>query len=104
MIKLTALYTQPTDVEAFEAHYLSQHAPLVDAIPGLLRQETSVGVGSPDGSPAAYYRQADLYFADLAALGAGFASEPGQATAADATALAERTGCVLTMVINQLDG
>jgi uncharacterized protein (TIGR02118 family) len=104
MMKVTALYTVPDDVEAFEAHYLSQHAPMVDAIPGLLRQETSVGVGSPDGSPAAYYRQADLYFADMETLGAGFASDQGQATAADATALAERTGCTLTMVINKLDG
>ena len=60
MMKLTALYTVPADVEAFEAHYLSRHAPMVDAIPGLLRQETCLGMGSPDGSPAAYYRQADL--------------------------------------------
>ena len=103
MMKPTALYTHPTDVEAFEAHYLSRHAPLVDAIPGLIRQETCVGVGSPDGSAPAYYRQADLYFPDMDTLGAGFASEQGQATAADATALAERTGCVLTLVINQLD-
>ena len=51
MMKLTALYTQPRDPEGFEAHYLSKHAPMVDAIPGLLRQETCTGVGSPKGQP-----------------------------------------------------
>ena len=104
MMKLTALYTTPKDPAAFEEHYLSQHAPLVDAIPGLLRQETAVGVGSPDGSAPAYYRQADLYFPDMDTLGAGFASEQGRATAADAAALAERTGCTLTLVVNAIDG
>ena len=103
MMKLTALYTEPSDPEGFEAHYLSKHSPMVDAIPGLLRQETSMGVGSPDGSPAAFYRQADLYFEDMDTLGAGFGTEQGKATAADGHALAERTGCTLTLVINQLD-
>ena len=103
MMKLTALYTTPSDPAAFEEHYLSKHAPLVDKIPGLVRQETSLGVGSPDGSPAAFFRQADLYFEDMDALGAGFASEQGRATAADAAALVKRTGCELTMVINAID-
>lgn len=103
MMKLTALYTRPTDVEAFEAHYLSTHAPLVDAIPGLVRQETAVVVGTPDGAAAAYYRQADLYFEDMQALGDGFGSEQGRKTAKDAAALAERTGCVLTMMLSAVD-
>lgn len=104
MVKLTALYTQPSNPEGFEAHYLSKHGPMVDAIPGLLRQETCLGVGSPDGSPAAFYRQADLYFEDMEALSAGFGSDQGKATGADGFALAERTGCTLTLVINQIDG
>ena len=104
MMKLTALYTPPADPAAFEQHYTSVHMPLVDAIPGLIRQETARTVGSPDGSAAAFYRQADLYFADMAALGAGFAFEQGKKTAADAADLAERTGCVLSMMISELDG
>ncbi len=103
MMKLTALYTPPTDPEAFEAHYLSQHAPLVDAIPGLVRQETAMAVGTPDGSPPVFYRIADLYFASMEALGAGFASEQGRATAADAAALAERTGCTITFLVCAVD-
>lgn len=103
MMKLSVLYTPPTDPAAFEAHYLSTHAPLVDAIPGLIRQETALAVGTPDGSPPAYYRTADLYFADLDALGAGFASEQGKATAADASALAKRTGSSLTFLVCAVD-
>lgn len=103
MMKLSVLYSPPTDPDAFEAHYLSQHAPLVDAIPGLIRQETGRAVGTPDGSPPAYYRTADLYFEDLDALGAGFASGPGKATAADAGALAKRTGCTITFLVCAVD-
>jgi uncharacterized protein (TIGR02118 family) len=103
MMKITALYSPPTDPAAFEAHYLSTHAPLVDAMPGLIRQETAMSVGTPDGSPAPYYRTADLYFEDMAAVGAAFGSPEGQATAKDATDLAARTGCTLTLMISQVD-
>ena len=103
MMKLTVLYSPPRDPAAFEAHYLSAHAPMVDAIPGLIRQETAVAVGTPDGSPPAFYRTADLYFEDMEALGAGFGSEQGKATAADAGALAERTGSTITFLVCAVD-
>ncbi len=103
MMKLSVLYTPPTDPAAFEAHYLSVHAPMVDAIPGLVRQETSLVVGTPDGSAPAFYRTADLYFEDMDALGAGFASDQGKATAADAGALARRTGSTLTFLVCAVD-
>ena len=76
MTTVTALYSTPADVEAFEAHYLSTHAPLVDAVPGLVRQESARSTGTPDGSPA-----------------------PAQ----DATELAARTGCTLTLLMSELD-
>ena len=103
MMTLTALYSTPADVDAFEAHYLSTHAPLVDAIPGLVRQETARSTGTPDGSPAPYYRSAHLYFEDAAALQAGLASPEGRATAQDAAELAARTGCTLTLLVSELD-
>jgi uncharacterized protein (TIGR02118 family) len=37
MIKLTVLYTPPTQVEEFDAHYTSVHVPLVERMPGLVR-------------------------------------------------------------------
>lgn len=103
MRTVTALYSVPADVEAFEAHYLSTHAPLVDAVPGLVRLETARSLGTPDGSPAPYYRVATLYFADADAMQAGLSSPEGRATAQDATELAARTGCTLTLVLGELD-
>lgn len=103
MMKLTVLYSPPAQVEEFEAHYLSVHMPLAETIPGLVRAETSVVVGTPDGSPAAYHRIAELYFEDADAMGAGFGSDAGRRTAADASELAARTGSTVTMLVGALD-
>ena len=103
MIKLTVLYTPPTQVEEFDAHYTSVHVPLVERMPGLLRAETSVVVGMPDGSPAPYHRMAELYFEDGDAMGSAFGSDVGKQTAADAQDLAARTGSTVTMMINIID-
>jgi uncharacterized protein (TIGR02118 family) len=82
-VKLVVLYTKPDDPEAFERHYLGTHMPLANAIPGLQRGETGRIGAALDGGEQTYYRVAELYFADDAALQAGFASPEGQATAAD---------------------
>lgn len=103
MIKLTVLYTPPSQVEQFDAHYTSVHMPLVDQLPGLVRAETSVVVGMPDGNPAPYHRMAELYFEDADAMGSAFASDVGKRTAADAQELAASTGSTVTMMINILD-
>jgi uncharacterized protein (TIGR02118 family) len=82
-IKLVVLYAQPDDPDAFDRHYLGTHMPLVNAMPGLERAETGRLVAAVDGGEQTYYRVAELYFADQAALEASFGSEPGQATGAD---------------------
>ena len=103
MIKLTVLYTPPSDVEAFDAHYTSVHLPLAAQLPGLVRAETSVVVGQPDGNPAPYHRMAELYFEDGDALGSAFGSDIGRQVAADAQDLAARTGSTATTMINIID-
>jgi len=82
-VKLVVLYTQPSDPEAFDRHYLGTHVPLVAAIPGLQRSETGRFVSVVDGGEQTYYRIAELYFADQSALQAAFGSPEGQATAND---------------------
>jgi uncharacterized protein (TIGR02118 family) len=82
-LKLVVLYTQPDDPDAFDRHYLETHMPLVAKIPGLQRAETGRLDAALDGGEKTYYRMAELYFADQQAVQAGFASEEGQATAAD---------------------
>lgn len=102
-MKLTVLYTPPTQVEEFDTHYTSVHLPLAAALPDLLRVETSVVVATPDGSPPHYHRIAELYYADAEIMGASLASEPGRRAAADAMDIAARTGSTVTMLISSLD-
>jgi uncharacterized protein (TIGR02118 family) len=82
-VKLVVLYTQPSDPDAFDRHYLATHMPLVRQVPGLERAESGRFTTALDGGEQTYYRIAELYFADQAAMQAGFASAEGQATAAD---------------------
>lgn len=82
-VKLVVLYTHPADPDAFDKHYLGTHTPLMLKIPGLQRAESGRIVTALDGGEQTYYRVADLYFADQAALDAGFGSPEGGATAAD---------------------
>ena len=82
-VKLVVLYTHPDDADAFDEHYAGTHMPLVDQVPGLLRTETGKVVAAIDGGEHTYYRVTELYFADDAAMQAGFGSAEGTATAAD---------------------
>ena len=82
-VKLVVLYTHPADPDAFDTHYLGTHVPLVQKIPGLQRAESGRIVTALDRGEQTYHRVAELYFADQAALDAGFGSAEGAATAAD---------------------
>jgi uncharacterized protein (TIGR02118 family) len=87
-VKLVVLYTQPGDATGFDEHYLGVHGPLVEKIPGLERWESARIVAAPDGGEQTYYRIAELYFTDPAALEAALATEQGRATAGDFQAIA----------------
>lgn len=102
-MKVTVLYTPPTDPAAFDEYYLSTHIPLAATLPGLLRMETARQVGTPDGSPSPYHRTADLYFEDMDAIGAAFGSTEGAAAAKDAADLAARTGSSTVFLISEVD-
>lgn len=82
-VKLVVLYTQPDDADNFDHHYLGVHAPLVDKIPGLQRFEGARIVAAADGGESTYFRIAELYFDDQAALESALGSDEGKATAAD---------------------
>jgi uncharacterized protein (TIGR02118 family) len=77
-VKLVVLYTQPDDAAAFDEHYLGVHGPLADKIPGLERWESGRIVAAADGGEQTYFRIAELYFADQAALQAGLGSDEGK--------------------------
>jgi hypothetical protein len=61
--KITAIYDNPTDPEAFESGYVGQ-VDLARAVPGVLHVEASKVWPKEDGTPTPAHRLLDLYFAD----------------------------------------
>lgn len=82
-IKLVLLYNQPADPAAFDDYYLHKHVPLASTIPGYLRLETAMVVGTPDGSQSPYHRISELLFPDTDTMLAALGSPQGQAALGD---------------------
>jgi uncharacterized protein (TIGR02118 family) len=78
--KISFVYCNPTDPEAFEVAYAEQIA-LARKLPGVTRVQISKVWPKEDGSPTPAYRLLDLYFADYAAASAA-AAEAGPLVAA----------------------
>ncbi len=87
MVKLTVIYDNPADAEAFEKHYHGVHMPLAGKVNGVKRVELAKVFPKEDGSPTPAYRTADLYFDDYASACAVIASPEGQALLGDAMQL-----------------
>lgn len=79
MVKVTVLYDQPEDAEAFEKYYAENHVPAGANLPNLIRFETNKAVGEQPP----FYRTADLYFEDMASMQECLGSATGQAAVAD---------------------
>jgi uncharacterized protein (TIGR02118 family) len=83
MAHVVVMYKTPKDAAAFDKHYFATHVPLVNKMPGLRKYEVSEGpVATPVG-PSPFYLIATLYFDNIAAVKASFASAEGKAAAAD---------------------
>jgi len=100
MIKATLLYGHPTDADAFEKYYAETHLPIAAKMQGVEKLELTKFISAPDGSKAAYYRMAELFFSDPAQLQQTMSSNEGQAAAADLANFA--TGGV-TMIIGTVE-
>ncbi|HET9496930.1 MAG TPA: EthD family reductase [Candidatus Limnocylindria bacterium] len=75
-VRLIALYATPEDPAAFDAHYHTVHAPIVNRYPGLIDVRLTRTDGVADRAPA-YYLIAEMSFASRADLDAALASEAG---------------------------
>lgn len=73
--KISFVYSNPTDPDAFEAAYPEQ-LTLARKLPGLTRLQASKVWPKEDGSPTPAYRLLDLYFDDYATASAA-AAEAG---------------------------
>ena len=86
-VKLTVIYDNPVDPEAFEKHYRDVHLGLAAQIPNVRRAEFAKVFPKEDGSPTPAYRTADLYFDDYKSACDALGTPQGQAVAGDAVAL-----------------
>ena len=87
-VKLTVVYDNPVDPEAFEKHYKETHMPLAQKMPNVKRVELAKVLPKEDGSPTPAYRTADVYFDDYETACKTIASPEGQATLIDAKQIA----------------
>ena len=82
MVKLTVLYSKPSDPQEFDRYYNDIHAPLAAKMPGLRRFEVARVTGAPFGE-APYHLIAELYFDNFDAMKAALSSPEGKAAAKD---------------------
>jgi uncharacterized protein (TIGR02118 family) len=78
MAIVTVIYNTPKDTAAFEKYYRDVHLPLVTSNQseiGFVRADLTRFSSNLDGSKPAYYRQAELYFPDMATARKGMATE-----------------------------
>ncbi|HEX4557677.1 MAG TPA: EthD family reductase [Mycobacterium sp.] len=68
--KISVIYDNPTDPEAFETAYPSEQLDAARRIPGHIRFEASKVWPKEDGSSTPAYRMIDLYYPDYAAASA----------------------------------
>jgi len=82
VVRLIALYDQPEDPAAFDAHYRTTHEPIVRRYPNLrgIRLTRTDGVG---GRPAAFYLMAEMSFDSRADLDEALASDAGRESGRD---------------------
>jgi uncharacterized protein (TIGR02118 family) len=102
MTRFLVLYRQPTDVEAFERHYLDVHVPLAKQLPGLRRYAISRNSVVVRGGER-YYLVAELDWDDMASLQRDFASTLGRATADDMENLEALSPGVQSMILELED-
>jgi uncharacterized protein (TIGR02118 family) len=78
--KISVMYPPPTDMNAFEHAYSTEHIPMAASIfkaAGAVKVVLSKAVGSPAGAPS-FHRIAEIHFPSMAALQACAASRGGQ--------------------------
>jgi uncharacterized protein (TIGR02118 family) len=75
MVRLIALFDQPEDTHAFDAHYRDVHAPIVRRYPGL--RDLRLTRPSAAGRSPAPYLMAEMVFDTRADLDAALASDAG---------------------------
>ena len=93
MLRLVGLWTEPSDVDAFEREYLGSHVPKLHGLPAAQRVQTARCIDGP------YFRLTEVVFSSLDDIHAALDSGTGQQVLADARALAEKFGVRLEVLV-----
>ncbi|MCW2968317.1 MAG: EthD family reductase [Solirubrobacteraceae bacterium] len=89
IVKLVASFRRPADAQSWMGHFLTQHEPLMHAVPGLQRLElaspfdTMALPGRDVDRRGAPFLVAELYFADRTGFEQAMGSAPGRAMLED---------------------
>jgi len=88
VVRLVALFSQPDDPLAFDAHYRDVHAPMVRRYPKLrdLRITKAGGLGD---RPAPFYLMAEMTFDSRPDLDEALASDAGRESGRDLRTFAQ---------------
>ncbi len=95
MPRLIALYNQPDDPDAFDAHYRDVHTPIVARYPNLRGVRLSKPAGVAGRQPQ-FYLMAEMVFDSEADLDEAIGSEAGAESARD---LRNFAGAGVTMFV-----
>jgi uncharacterized protein (TIGR02118 family) len=88
MARMLVIYKMPKDKDAFDKHYFEIHIPLAKKLPGLIKYEVSKSPVIAIAGDSDIYLIGTLHFDNLNAIKTAFATEEGQACAADRKILA----------------
>ncbi|HRH78373.1 MAG TPA: EthD family reductase [Cellvibrionaceae bacterium] len=83
MARMLVIYKTPKNPAAFDAHYFNVHIPLAKQLPGLRAYEINQGPICKIAGAETPYLIGILHFDSMQAIHEAFASECGQACAAD---------------------
>lgn len=103
MARMLVIYKTPQDPAAFDQHYFDVHLPLAKQLPGLRKYEISRGPIVALADAVDPYLVGILHFDSLAAIKQAFASECGQACAADRRQFAPRDADVQIFLFDDQD-
>ena len=92
-VRLVGLWTEPTDIDAFERDYLGSHFPLVDTLPASKGVRTSRCIDGP------YFRMTEVSFTSIDDMHAALATEAGEKLTAAARGLADKYGIRLDVLV-----
>jgi uncharacterized protein (TIGR02118 family) len=90
---------RPVDVAAFEEYYEQVHSLMAARVPGVAKFEATLTGDGMGGFPPAFYRVAEMYFTDKAAMNAAVQTSEWAELIDDAGYIAKRFGVTLETAV-----